>query len=226
MPAGAAILAVGASIAAMAGFDAAFNLATQNQPLHRIVGFLVIASTGWLCARRADLHLLPRSNHIAVAIAAAVAVAMAAGIALVDALLFRSHVAPEYVALIQGLTPADRILYFSMRAFNEEVFYRLFLTSAIAWVLGHWLRNEAGMIPSGAYWIAIVSAQTLAILVNVILPHPLADVTPTFALYTLIRFVAPGIVWGYLYWRHGLVTAQLAHIGTHLFLQPILGGLC
>lgn len=31
-----------------------------------------------------------------------------------------------------------------------------------------------------------------------------------------------GILWGYLYWRHGLVSAITGHISAHLSLEPLL----
>jgi hypothetical protein len=43
------------------------------------------------------------------------------------------------------------------------------------------------------------------------------------AAYWLARYVAPGVVWAWLYWRHGFVTAEVASVTCHLFLQPPFG---
>ncbi|WP_316399143.1 hypothetical protein [Bradyrhizobium sp. 33ap4] len=32
-----------------------------------------------------------------------------------------------------------------------------------------------------------------------------------------------GLLWGYLYWRHGLAASIAGHVSAHLSLQPLLG---
>jgi hypothetical protein len=43
------------------------------------------------------------------------------------------------------------------------------------------------------------------------------------ALLPIDRPIVPGVIWGYLYWRHGFVAAEIASVGMHPFLQPALG---
>jgi hypothetical protein len=43
---------------------------------------------------------------------------------------------------------------------------------------------------------------------------------------TVVREVAldgtAGVLWGYLYWRHGLGASIAGHLSAHLSLQPLL----
>jgi len=41
--------------------------------------------------------------------------------------------------------------------------------------------------------------------------------------YDVVRYIPPGVLWGYLYSRNGFATAEIASVGTHPFLQPFLG---
>jgi hypothetical protein len=49
--------------------------------------------------------------------------------------------------------------------------------------------------------------------------------TLTPSALTVLREVmlhGAGILWGYLYWRYGLVAAITGHISAHLSLEPLL----
>jgi hypothetical protein len=38
----------------------------------------------------------------------------------------------------------------------------------------------------------------------------------------IILHEAAGILWGYLYWRHGLIVAIAGRISAHVSLEPLL----
>jgi hypothetical protein len=40
--------------------------------------------------------------------------------------------------------------------------------------------------------------------------------------YASLRYLAVGSVWGWLYWRHGWVSALIGHGAAHLVLDPLL----
>lgn len=67
------------------------------------------------------------------------------------------------------------------------------------------------------YWSAAVLAQVT----NVALQSPVPT-TPLMGLFIGVRFIAPGVLWGYLYWRHGFAAAAMAHVSAHVVLQPAL----
>jgi hypothetical protein len=41
-------------------------------------------------------------------------------------------------------------------------------------------------------------------------------------IYGSLRYWLVGCVWGWLYWKHGFVTAAAAHGACHLLLDPAL----
>jgi len=212
------VLAIGSIIAALRPFDAGFDLVTHGAAILRALLLPALGLAGLLCARRAGLLLVPRTVRHALRRPLAVALGAAVAVALIDGFVFRAILPADYVASMTAVSKADRLLYFMLRAFNEEILYRLFLMSLLAWGFGLIWRDEGNRPATGAYWAAIVMAQVVNIAMNVPLPA-----TPILCLYDIVRYICPGVVWGYLYWRHGFTSAALAHVATHAFLQPVLG---
>ncbi|MGB8423359.1 hypothetical protein [Paraburkholderia sp.] len=221
LPAGTLLL-VGALIASKAGFDIVFNAITGGVPWIRVVLFLALATTGVFCAQRTGLRLAAHDLGHPIAVALGIGLLVALYVATVDLIVFRHLLPPSYVAYFSGHPLSERMLYFMLRAFNENILYRLFFMSTVLWGMGLVWRNSQGHIPKAAYWIAIILAQTIPMLLNEAPFYP-PYLTPIFLLYVLVRFILAGILWGFLYWRYGFVTAEMAHVSTHIFLQPIMG---
>lgn len=210
-----ALLLIGAPIAYLAGFDSAFNAATFGSAWVRVAGFCAVLTAGLVMAAWLNLSISPMNVTRQFAFPVAVSMAVAVIAAVIDAVLFRSVLPRSYVELFADPL-GGRLAYFMLRAFNEEIFYRLFLTSLLICIgRALWLRP----LPASGYWIAIIAAQAIAVCANS--PQPAGSGLLGIA-YIVIRFVSPGIVWGYLYWRHGFITGQVAHVSTHIFLQPLM----
>jgi len=109
-----------------------------------------------------------------------------------------------------------------LAAYVENIEYRLFLMSALVWAIGSLWRGSDGRPANGAFWTAMTLAQIVNIAVNVA-PQAAGPITPLALAYDGLRYLFPGVVWGYLYWRHGFVAAEIASVGAHPFLQPPLG---
>ncbi|MGO4313912.1 hypothetical protein AB4Z35_29415 [Pseudomonas sp. KB_15] len=221
LPAGT-LLFVGAVIASMAGFDIVFNAITGDMPWIRVVLFLALTSLGIFFAQRTGLRLASHDLSHPIAVAFGIGLLVAIYIATIDVVVFRHLLPPRYVAYFSELTLSERMIYFMLRAFNENILYRLFLMSALVWGIGLAWRDSQGLPPKTAYWIAIVLAQAIPMLLNEASFYP-PHITPFFLLYVAVRFILAGILWGFLYWRYGFVMAETAHVSTHIFLQPILG---
>jgi len=103
----------------------------------------------------------------------------------------------------------------------EEVFFRLFLLSAVAWVVGRAWREGSIERPSGAFWVALwVSALAFG-LAHV--PSWQAAVTPTpvvIGTVLLLNGVA-GIVLGQVYWRWGIEAVIACHFAADLMVQGV-----
>jgi len=76
-----------------------------------------------------------------------------------------------------------------------------------------WRPTCGGVVHSGGN-----IAQVINISMNVSEPS-----SPMLLVYDVVRYIPPGVLWGYLYWRNGFATAEIASVGTHPFLQPFLG---
>jgi hypothetical protein len=219
--AAATLLLVGSTIAAIAGFDVIFVAVTRDSAWLRSTLFFALATIGLWCSRRAGLSLLPHGLAHPVAASFGIGFTVAIAIVLIDGVLFRAILPPEYVASFHhGL--GERMAYYMLRAFNENILYRLFLMSSIVWALGLVWRNAQGKIPPGAIWFAIISAQAVPMFLNG-LPLFSEAITPATILFIVVRFILAGVLWGYLYWRYGFLTTEIAHVSTHIFLQPIMG---
>ncbi|RAS26389.1 hypothetical protein BX591_11449 [Paraburkholderia bryophila] len=221
LPAGV-LLGVGALIASRAGLDRVFDAVTAGLPWARVALFLALGVVGIYCAEHSGLRLAAHGLRHPFAVAFGIGLLVALYVAFVDLVVFRRLLPSSYVAYFSGTTLTARLTYFMLRAFNEDIFYRLFFMSTVLWVLGLVWRDSQGRLPNAAYWFAIILAQAVPMLINEAPFYP-PHLTPVFLLYVVVRFILAGVLWGFLYWRYGFVTAETAHVSTHIFLQPIMG---
>jgi hypothetical protein len=198
-------LALGAVIAAIAPWGIALNAAPVHSSALRVCLLLAMGVTGLFFARRTGLYIVPVGLRNPVRRAIFIGATLAAYLLLIDDLVFKS--APIAVDL------PGRLVYFVSRSISEGIVYQLFLGSMLVWLIGLIWREEDRIAP-GAYWAGLLLAHGLNLCVNA---------APTDLTYGLLRFVVPGVLWVYLYRRHGLTTTLVAHASTHVFLQPLLG---
>lgn len=202
------------AIAAVLPFDKALQAITAGHtgPHVLLVGLLALAG-GWL-GRRARLD--PGGNWRA---GVPVAVAMAAYVLLLDVVLFRPMVHGTLLTLAH-MPLVGRLGVFMARAFNENVIYRLFSFSALMAALRGLYRGRE--VPLAMVLLAGLAVQCANIGVNVLLA---VDHRPGMATlcYWMLRYVAPGVVWAWLYWRHGFAPTEVASVGGHLVFQPLFG---
>lgn len=194
-------------------FDVLFARATMNHPAERAIAMLFFWIAGLWLRRANGLSLpivdLPRPVLTIALIAAGVAI----WCIVLDAVVFRAILPPGYHALEQEPL-SIRLMYFCSRAFNENVLYRLFLGSLFAWVLRAAFRR-----PELAFTLSMtgmLGAQLLNVGANMAGIGFSLETT----VWLLLRFVAPGVLWAWLYVRHGFVANEAAAVGVHCFLQP------
>jgi hypothetical protein len=216
------LLLVGALIASKAGFDIVFNAITNGVPWIRVALFLALATIGIFCAQCTGLRLAAHDLGYPVAAAFGIGLLVALYVGIVDLVVFRHLLPASYVAFFSEHPLSERMIYFMLRAFNEEILYRLFFMSTVLLGMGLVWRDSQGKIPKSAYWAVIILAQAIPMLLNEAPFYP-PNLTPIFLLYVVVRFILAGILWGFLYWRYGFVTTEIAHVSTHVFLQPIMG---
>jgi len=155
-------------IAAVNPFDVAFARLTLGSSTLRVGLFAFLASSGALFAARADLELQPHGTRHPILVGLAAALFVALAIALIDGVLFRNFLPAPYVEFFRSTTLGQRLTYFMLRAFNENVFYRLFVFSALTFVINKAWRKKSDASARGGVWIAMVIAQTINIWLNVV----------------------------------------------------------
>jgi hypothetical protein len=210
------------TIAAIAPFDVLFAAATFGSLFARVGLIAVLAFIGAFCADRVGLRLQGHGTRRPVLVGVAAAIAAAVYVAAIDGVVFRATLPTSYVFFFETTGLRDRLIYFMLRAFNENVIYRLFVFSSIFYLISRINGARPKVLPPALIWCAIVATQMLNIGVNVaaLSPDPISFAA---LLYDALRYVAPGVLWGWLYWRFGFLTAEIASVGCHIFLQPALG---
>lgn len=203
-------------IAAWLPFDHGITVMTgADHRLHVLVVGAMALAGGWL-ARRAGLYC---AGSVPVGLGWAAAVA--AYVLVVDFGLARSMLEPGTVALAhQPLV--GRLAVFMARAFNENVIYRLFCFSALAAGL-RWLRGGAPLSLT-----MVLAAGFMAQFINIggnVMIGEWHVASGAMMAYWLARYLAPGVLYAWLYWRYGFVTAEMASVTCHIFLQPPFGWL-
>lgn len=101
---------------------------------------------------------------------------------------------------------------------GEEIQLRLFLMTLIVWLIA---RFGARSLTPPAFWFAIVAT---ALLFGAGHLPAAAQVWPMDA-FVVFRTIAlntvAGLVFGWLYWRHGIETAMLAHFSADIVLHVL-----
>lgn len=219
-PAVVVTLLIGMAIAFLMPFDANIAALTGDSGIVRAGMTAVLVVLGTAFAQRAGLRFEGHGSHSPALVGVTAALVMTAYILLLDGVLFRSILPKGYIEFLQAPL-AERYVYFMLRAFNENIVYRLFVFSALLWLTT--LAYRPKPIPA----IMIAGCMVIAQVVN-IWPNVLSQSEPQTAAmlgYDVLRYVVPGVAWAILYLRNGFVIAELASVGCHLFLQPAFGAL-
>lgn len=178
------------------------------------VGLKAPLLTGWLDGPRPPLP----TKTLALALLGGFALAL--GVAAVDPLFGLPEPAVPQPAIWKGALAS---LY---GAIGEEVQLRLFLMSVLAWGLS----KVAGTDSAGQTkpW-PIAAAMVLAALLFGVghLPAAFAIWDPSLLVVarTVLLNAALGIPFGWLYWKHGLAHAMVAHFGADIALHVVLAAL-
>lgn len=215
-------LMIGGAIAWLAPFDRLFDLVTLGAPAMRVALIWTLTLAGAAAARSCGLRTGLAGAGGPLLGALAVAAAVGAWCAAVDGLTPRSVIPAPYVWAMVHEPIGVRLTYYLLRAFNENILYRLFLTSALVWGISRALPSGAPRsIPDPRVAVAaILIAQALNVGANVTFAG--GPVTAGSLAYDGLRFVLPGAVWGVLYWRSGFLANEVACTSTHLVFQPLV----
>jgi len=163
--------------------------------------------------------LLPRRGWRSLVLAAGLGLAFGLWMAMADHYLFAGAVpAVQRITLAQNAL-SERLIYYARGAVLDELEYRLIALTAIAWGLASLAKRPAP------------AAVRAAILLTALVAYPLGnwayfqslDPTAMTVARELALHGGAGVLWGWLYWRHGWLSGLTGHVAAHLSLQPLLG---
>lgn len=105
----------------------------------------------------------------------------------------------------------------------EELLFRLFLLSFLAWSVSSVFGLQARPFINEVFWTANIVSALLFGLAHLPSSTALGGVLTKkeIALTILLNGFA-GLVYGYLFWQSGIEAAMLAHMSTHVVLQPCM----
>ena len=147
------------------------------------------------------------------AVAAVASLSVAATVALLDGFIFPTSAFPAgYADMLARTSTLARLAYYVPRAVGEEVLFRGIGVSVLAWLGHYFCRHRVAVL-----WLAIAMAQCINLALA--LPAPSGWL---MLVYDGLRYFAPGLVWGWLFWRYGILAAAGAHAGAQLLIQPAL----
>ncbi len=209
---------VAAAIAWLAPFDLAFSALTLGSPALRSLTIVALALIGGWAARRVGLGVGPRRLRRPILWPLIAAVGMAAYCLVID-LIFKSELSASYLRVMTTVPTAERILVFAARAYNENLIYRFFLGSVLTYIIASIYRRLTGKQSAFSYVAGFSISQIANIWINV---SQFAPFTPLHAVHDALRYVAPGLIWAWLYCRHGFQSNEIACTSVHVFLQPLL----
>jgi membrane protease YdiL (CAAX protease family) len=125
---------------------------------------------------------------------------------------------------LQGAQPAawKGLLASLYGGINEEILLRLFMMSVLAWLGGFIRKTPEGKPTTTILWIANILAAVLFGLGHLPATALLLPLTTLVILRAILLNGIAGVAFGYLYARHGLESAMLAHFTADIVLHVLL----
>ncbi len=102
----------------------------------------------------------------------------------------------------------------------EELWYRLFLLSFFAWLMSYIFGLQDHAISNEIFWMANIAAALMFGADHLPSLDELGAVAKKDIALTMIFNGSLGLVYGYLFWHWGIAAAMLAHMSTHIVIQP------
>jgi len=168
-------------------------------------------------AERTDLRAAIRQIDAGRAVILGVAASIA--VIALDLTVFREAVAGFTQT---GIAPPPRIVGFLASfegGITEELLLRLFVMSAVVWLLTRiWRRG-----PPAVFWVANLVAAVLFGLGHLPATAALVPLTPIVVTRAIVLNGLAGVVAGWLYWRRGLESAMVAHFAADIVLHVVVG---
>jgi hypothetical protein len=179
------------------------------------VGLAAPVLKGWL----AGDPEAPRRFRAALPLSVGLGAAVGGAILVLDLLVFASFL-PE---ALRGVSPPpwQGFLASFFGGINEELLMRLGLMTLLVWVGVKASRRHEPR--GGVIWAANVVVALLFGAGHLLSLTTLVPLTTDLVVRTLLLNGLAGLVFGYVYWRHGLLLAMVSHFSADIMLH-VVGG--
>ena len=192
------------------------------------VGLLVAGKVGlgaplledWLAGEKIAQRLKPL---LQTSITAGVGVGVI--LLLLAVFVFIPLVPPLRIILAPDVAIWKKFLAAFYGGITEELLMRLFLFSLLTWLLSKVWPAEGTAARAGVLWSVNVIVAILFGLGHLPVASLLIPITPSVIVAALVLNGLAGITFGYLYWKHGLEAAIVAHFSTDIVLHVIRSAL-
>jgi membrane protease YdiL (CAAX protease family) len=179
-----------------------------------IIVWGIIVFFGIRCAAKAHFRIVATLPLRALFLPSIAGGILAGGaLTLLDTFIFTRPITGVQIQWVQGLLASF------YGAINEEVFVRLFLLSLYVWIL-------QSMLPKckrdHIIWSGILFTSLIFGIGHLPALHKLVGFSVEGVTRVIMLNGIAGIIFGYLYWRYGLISSMLAHFIADLILHVLL----
>ncbi len=104
----------------------------------------------------------------------------------------------------------------------EEILLRLFFLSLLVWIFSKVFKSSDGSPKATVVWAGIIIASVVFGVGHLPATALLTNLTPLVIIRAILLNSIGGIIFGWLYWRKGLVSAMIAHFTADIVILVIL----
>lgn len=139
-------------------------------------------------------------------------------VAVADTWLFASIVPQAQREMLAQVPVLSRIALHAQAALLEEIEYRLIALTGLAWLIARY----TGWRDARAVWPAILLVALVLYPLSLWDYFRALDWSGLTVTRELMLDGGAGMLWGWLYWRHGWLACVAGHVATQFALQPLL----
>ncbi len=153
----------------------------------------------------------------------AILLGLAAGIIMLvlEFAYFKPRIPQELASVDTRMPLWKRALACFYGGMDEEMLMRLFVMSALVWLLNLVWKTPAGAPALGAFWLANILAALLFGAGHLPATVSVTRLTPVVVFRALLLNGIPGVACGYLFMRYGLEAAMLSHFSLDILIHII-----
>ena len=175
-------------------------------------GIAFVVFIGLLVSRRGGFEILKDDFIPSILIPILIGIFLAVFATGLDVLWYQGAVLTK-VRGMGGIIARLSVVYAA--AVGEEILFRFFLMSLIAWISALKIRSATAVA-----WIGIIVSGLFFGMGH--FPKDLAEISLMVMGRALLLNGFAGIVFGWLYWKRGLATAMIAHFSADFTIYFIL----